>query len=126
MKKVSNFFWLKQLLIQIVIYVILYEVFKLTGIVNFNLSLGITSRLLFYLFIILSITLSIAILITKRCNIYYITSFSLLFMFVSAFDFLSSTRLIISIWIIALTSILITYFLNIKLDSRKNSSTSLK
>lgn len=119
MKKVSNFFWLKQMVIQIALYISLYELLKLINIVDFNLHLGITSRYLFYLYVILSFILGFIILFTKRCNIYYILSFILIFVIISVFDFLSAPKLISLIWVISFISILVTYYLNHELDKRR-------
>lgn len=114
MNQISRFFWLKQLLIQVVVYISLYELLKLISVIDFNLNLGITSKYLFYLFLTLSIILSLIILVTKKCNLYYIISFILVFIFVSGYDFFSAPKFMSLVWIISLISTLIAYYINLK------------
>lgn len=106
--------WLKQPLLQIVLYIFLYEltliILKTTGIFKMNLSIGIASKYLFYLFIILSIILSIVLFITKRSKLFYGIILASLYIFISILFFGIKTKFNILILIISTVSILSSYF----------------
>jgi len=107
----DKYFWLKQLIMQISIYVLLYEAVRFSKILAFNLNTGITSRYLFYFFIVLSILLSAIILITKKCNLYYLFAFLTIFILTSSINFFSAPEVIGTIWIIAFSSLFISYYI---------------
>ena len=107
--------WLKQSLVQILIYICLYEIIlnllKTNNLIKLNLSLGITSIYMFYLFIFLSVILSIIILIKKKNIIVY--SLTLIFMYIllSLFLFDINNKFTILLIFISITSILSSFYI---------------
>ena len=118
MKKISKYYWIKLIILQIIIYLILYELTY--TVVDFNLSKGITSLYLLFLFIILSIILGFITFLTKKSNLFYITVTFLLFMTISSLELLSSKRLLLLIGIISFTSFYGSYFINSFIKKKTN------
>jgi hypothetical protein len=113
--KAKNHIWLQQPLLQIILYIFIYElllmILEKTGVFKMNLSIGITSKYLFYLFIFLSIVLSIILFITKVSKLSYAIILALLYIFISILIFGIKTKLLILILFISAISILSSHFL---------------
>ncbi len=114
----NNIFWLRQLIFQSILYIILYEFMRYTKLISFNLSTGITARFLFYIYIGLSILFYFLMFFIKRNKKRYIILFVLLYILISIKDFYFAPKITGSIWLIVSLSVTLSYYINSKINKQ--------
>lgn len=123
--KVATF--LKQPILQIIFYILLYEiilkVLKKMDFIRMNISIGISTKYLFYLYLILSLFLSITILISKKNKFAYSISFLILFISIIISLFGIKTLLIDLIMIISIISVIGSFYIVNIFEKKKISDT---
>lgn len=107
--------WLKQPITQVLLYILLYELFlyvlKYYELVKLNLSIGISLKYLFYLFLFFSFILSVLLFFLKESKFSYIVILSFAYVISSIILFGITSKLIILILIISIVSFFSSYFI---------------
>lgn len=113
--------WLKQPITQVLLYILLYELFlyvlKYYELVKLNLSIGISLKYLFYLFLFFSFILSV-LLFLKESKFSYTVILSFAYVISSIILFGITSKLIILILIISIVSFFSSYFIYNKKKNR--------
>lgn len=108
--------YIKQPLTQIFVYILLYElilwILKFNNLINLNISIGISSRYLFYLFLLFSFILSIILFLKKESKLSYIITLAVLYTITSVIFFGIKSKLIIIILVISIFSFFASHFAN--------------
>lgn len=111
--------WLRQPLLQILIYVILYElilrILKSSKLIKMNLNIGITAYYLFYLFLIFSLIFSIFLFFFKKSKLLHSITLSIFFGF-TIILFFGFNKMVGFVFIISITSVLLSYSINKNLE----------
>ncbi len=106
--------YIKQPLTQIFVYILLYElilwILKFNNLINLNISIGISSRYLFYLFLLFSFILSIILFSKKESKLSYIITLVVLYTITSVMFFGIKSKLIIIILVISIFSFFASHF----------------
>lgn len=117
--------WLRQPLLQILIYVLLYElilkILKSSKLIKMNLNIGITAHYLFYLFLIFSLFFSLFLLLLKKSKLSHSLILCLIYEF-TIILFFGINKIVGLVFIISILSILLSYFFN-KLPDHSDIST---
>jgi hypothetical protein len=110
----------KQPLLQVVLYVLIYETiirnFISSGFVKMNLALGITSEYLFYLYVILSSVLLIVVYYQKANKFKYSGLLTIAFIAISFSSLMDSKTFALIVWANVIISTFLTYFVVGKLN----------
>jgi hypothetical protein len=107
--KLNNYKYLFHSLLQILFYIVFYEVIISLNIIDINLSLGITSKYVFHLFVFLSIIVSVFYILLKKYNFSIVFVLLLLFVLTTSIDILSSKKILFLCWLIATISSVLAY-----------------
>jgi hypothetical protein len=107
--KLNYYKYLFHSLLQILFYIVFYEVIISLNIIDFNLALGITSKYVFHLFVFLSIIVSVIYILLKKYNFSIVYVLLLLFILVSSIEILSSKKVLFFCWLIATISSFLAY-----------------
>jgi len=113
--------WLKQPITQVIFYVILYElllrILKSNSLIKVTTSIGITSRYLFYLFLLCSIILSLFLYFKGKSKLSHAVSITSVYIIFTLLLFGFGSKLILAIVVIATISSLGSYLLYKKLQN---------
>jgi len=115
-------FWFRPL-IQVMIYLLIYDlsiwIIKNLSLLKINLGFGITSKYLFYLYILMSILLFVVQLFWKKDKLSHFVLFMLGFLVFSFVFFLEAPKFTLIIWFDVLASLVVYYLFTrlIKIDS---------
>ena len=106
--------YIKQPLSQIFVYILLYElilwILKSNNLINLNVSIGITSKYLFYLFLTFSFILSIILFLRKESKLSYVITLVIIFTIISVMLFGIKSKLVIITLVISLFSFFASHF----------------
>lgn len=114
--------WIKQPVVQIVIYVLLYElllrVLKHYELVRLDLNTGISLKYSFYIFLLFSFILLILLFFQKKARLRYTIILLTSYLIFSLIFFGLASRLVILMLVIAIVSFLCSHFIcNTKKDN---------